>query len=70
MFGIKKIEQVSSFQICIWFYSAIFYFEVIKNQSGKGTFWTPCTSDMLTPTFITIVELTNKGMNLVDGSRV
>ena len=42
MFGIKKIVQVSSFQICIWFYSAIFYFEVIKNQSGKGTFWTPC----------------------------
>ena len=42
VFGIKKIVQVSSFQVCVWFYNAIFSFKVIKNQSGKGTFWTPC----------------------------
>ena len=39
----RTIVQVLTFQIFIWFYNAILSFIVIKNQSGKGTFWTPCT---------------------------
>ena len=42
VFGIKKIVQVSSFQICIWFCNATFTLKVIQIQSGKGTFGTPC----------------------------
>ena len=38
----RKIVQVLTFQIFIWFYNATLSFIVIKNQSGKGTFWTPC----------------------------
>ena len=41
-FGMRKIVQVLTFQIFIWFYNATLSFIVIKNQSGKGTFWTPC----------------------------
>ena len=38
----RKIVQVLTFQIFIWFHNATLSFIVIKNQSGKGTFWTPC----------------------------
>ena len=40
----RKIVQVLTFQIFICFYNATLSLKVIKNQSGKGTFWTPCTT--------------------------